>query len=41
MVPALSSMVLDRTEGRTTTVDRLRSLSDPPALPAKVRLALA
>jgi transcriptional regulator with XRE-family HTH domain len=36
----LASMVLDRVEGVTTTLERLRSLRDPPAAPALVRLDL-
>ena len=36
----LSAMVLDRLEGRTTTLDRLEALLDPRPLPWRVRLEL-
>ncbi len=34
----LSSMVLDREEGRTSTLDRLKALKEPSPLPKLVRL---
>jgi len=34
----LASMVLDRAEGRTTTLDRLRALAQPGPRPSVVRL---
>lgn len=36
---AVSAMVLDKLEGRTTTLDRLRALVKPAPLPKLVRLA--
>jgi putative zinc finger/helix-turn-helix YgiT family protein len=38
-VALLSAMVLDRLEGRTTTLDRLKTLLRPEPLPKLVRLA--
>lgn len=35
----LSSMVLDKLEGRTSTLERLRALKEPKPLPKLVRLA--
>ena len=37
-VALLSAMVLDRIEGRNTTLDRLRALDEPTPLPKLVRL---
>jgi transcriptional regulator with XRE-family HTH domain len=34
----LSAMVIDKLEGRTSTLDRLRALLKPEPLPALVRL---
>jgi transcriptional regulator with XRE-family HTH domain len=35
---AVSAMVLDKLEGRTTTLDRLKALLEPAPLPRLVRL---
>jgi putative zinc finger/helix-turn-helix YgiT family protein len=35
----LCAMVLDKVEGRTSTLDRLRALRDPAPLPKRVNLA--
>jgi YgiT-type zinc finger domain-containing protein len=37
-IALLSAMVVDRLEGRTTTIDRLRALLKPEPLPRLVRL---